>query len=144
MATEEEKHEELREKYVELQLIAEQIKQLKQQAQMLEEQSIELTMTMQGLEDLEKTTQDKEILVPISTGIFTKAQLKAGQDLIVNVGGNILVKKDVKTTIEMTKDRIKTVEQYQQDTLQNLQILTTRANELDEELTKLTQELKKE
>ena len=145
MASEEEKkHEELKEKYVELQLIGEQIKQLQQQAQVLEEQSVELTMTLQGLEDLEKTTQDKEILVPISTGIFTKAQLKAGQGLIVNVGGNILVKKDVKTTIEMTKDRIETVEQYQKGTLQNLQTLATRANELDEELTKLTQELKKE
>lgn len=144
MATEEEKHEELKQKYMELQMIAEQIKQLQQQAQILEEQSVELNMTLQGLEDLEKTKKDKEILVPISTGIFTKAELKAGQDLIVNVGGNVLVKKDVKTTKEMTKDRIETVEKYQNDTLENLQKLAARANELEEDLTKLTEELKKE
>ena len=142
MANEEEMQEELKQKYVELQLIGEQIKQLQQQAQMLEEQSVELNMTLQGLEDLEKTKKDKEILVPISTGIFAKANLKAGQDLIVNVGGNILVKKDIKTAKEMTQDRINTVEKYQTNTLENLQQLAARAQQLDEELTKLAEGLK--
>ena len=144
MVDEEKKHEELQQKYMELQMIGEQIKQLQQQAQMLEEQSVELNMTLQGLEDLDKTKKDKEILVPISTGIFTKAELKAGKDLIVNVGGNVLVRKDVKTTVAMTKDRVETVEKYQNDTLENLQKLSLRAYELEEDLTKLTEGLKKE
>ena len=144
MVDEEKKHEELKEKYTELQMIGEQMKQLQQQAQMLEEQSAELNMTLQGLKDLEKTKKDKEILVPISTGIFAKAEIKSGEDLIVNVGGNILVKKDVKTTKEMTQDRVKTVEKYQADTLENLQQLAARAQQLEVELTNLAEGLKTE
>lgn len=137
----EDKQEELRQKYVELQMIGEQMKQLQQQSQMLDEQFVELNVTLQGLDELHNIKKDKEILVPIATGIFTKAELKGG-DLIVNVGSNVLVKKDVKTTIDMTRERVKTVEQYQAQTMENLTQMALRAQQLEVDLSKLSQGLK--
>lgn len=132
------KQEELQQKYLEFQMIGEQMKQLQQQAQLLDEQTGELNITLQGLEDLKKAKQE-EILVPIATGIFTKAKLVADKDLIVNVGGNVLVKKDVLTTIKMTQDRIKSVADYQANILENLQKISLRARQLEEELLKHNQ-----
>jgi prefoldin alpha subunit len=133
---------ELQSKYYEYQLIAEQLKQLQQQNATLDEQLAELQQALQGLTDLENTKEGKELLMPVSQGIFAKATLKDSKSLIVSVGNNVMVKKTTKDTIAMINDRIDAVSAYKKDTGENQVKLMARARELEAELQKLLQGIK--
>ena len=90
--------EELQEKYIELQMIEQQMKQIQKQAQLVDSQMNELAVAHQALDDIKKTKPGTKILVPISNGIFAKAEIKDNEDLIVNVGANVIVNKDFEST----------------------------------------------
>ncbi len=126
--------EELQMKYYEFQMVGEQIKQFQQQLQMLEEQAAELNVTLDGLNDLEKTKAEESILVPIGQGIFTKAELKDHDNLIINVGSNILVSKSISGTKDMLSERLNAVDVYRQETNSTIAELAQKAHRLEEEL----------
>jgi len=71
-----EKEEKLQKLYVEFQILNQQIQQLEKQSTMLNNQLMELTVTSQSLEDIKKTKEGTEILVPLSGGIYAKQSLK--------------------------------------------------------------------
>lgn len=138
MADEIDNQEKLRQKYVEIQMISEQMKQMQQQTQMLEEQGIELNLTLQGLGELQRTKKDQDILVPVATGIFSKAKIGSTEDVIVNVGSNVLVQKGLVAAIEMTQERLTTVDKYKVDTMSSMHQLGEMAQKLDKELMRLS------
>lgn len=138
MADEIENQEKLRQKYVEIQMISEQMKQMQQQSQMLEEQAMELSLTLQGLSELERTKEEQEILVPVATGIFSKAKIGSTDNVIVNVGSNVLVQKGLAAAIEMTQERLNTVDKYKVDTMSGMHQLGEMARKLDQELMMLS------
>ena len=90
--------EELQNKYMQYQMIDQQMKQIQQQVQVIEKQLVDLAVTRQAMDDLEKTNVGSEILVPVSNGIFTKAELKDNKKLILNVGSNTAVEKSIPET----------------------------------------------
>ena len=84
---------EVRKKYIELQLMEQQMKQLQENAKVLDSQLAELIGVIQSLEDF-KSVENKTLLwVPISNGIFTKAELIDNRELMVNVGADVVVNK---------------------------------------------------
>lgn len=130
--------EELRQKYMEIQMISQQMQQMQQQSQLLEEQSMELNVTVQGLMELEKTKENQEILVPVATGIFSKAKLGKADEVIVNVGSNVMVEKALADAIEMTQERLATIDKYKVDTMAQINQLGEMAKRLDKELMQLS------
>ena len=111
----------LQQKYMELQMLDQQIKQVQKQLQMINEQLTEIDLISQGLDDLSKTKQGSEILVPV--GIFLKADIKDAEDLIVNVGAGVAVKKNISQTKEMLavqRDEIKKLQIHLSSDLNNL------------------------
>ena len=55
-------------------------------------------MTEQALDDLKTTKTGTEILVPMASGIFIKAELKDNKELAINVGADTVVKKNIEET----------------------------------------------
>ncbi len=131
---EEIKQKELQERYMEMQMLEQQIRQIQQQIQMLESQLMELTATNQGLDDFEKTSIGTDILVPLSPGIFTKATLKDNKDVIVNVGANVAVKKDIKSTKELIDKQAAEIKRFQEEMLVELQMLGAKAGSIEQEI----------
>ncbi len=83
----------IQEKYMQMQLIEQQMQQIQKQLQLLENQLQELNLTLQALDDLKNTKPGTDILVPIASGIFFKAELKDNEELALNVGADTVVKK---------------------------------------------------
>lgn len=127
-------------KYYEFQMINEQLKELAQQAQVLEEQINDLNTTMEALDVLEKTEEKTELLVPVSQGIFAKTTLKENDKLLVNVGANVVVDKNVKQTKEIIADRLKRMQEFNNQTVENMEALNSRAKELLAELQSMVAE----
>lgn len=132
-----EKENLLKEKYTELRLIDQQIRQIQKQLQELENQVLEIMYVQQSLDDLKEVKVGKEILVPVSNGIFAKAALKENNELLVNVGANTVVSKDVDSVKKMLEENINEIKKLETRFLQDLQQLSMRATGIEKEMSTL-------
>jgi len=133
----------LQEKYIELQNLDRQIRLLQQQFQNLENQILELQIVKQSLDDLRKIKLEKELLVPISPGIFIKTILKDNKNLVVNVGASVAAKKNVTQTKELLNIQMEEVKKLQMNILVDMQKLSDQARSLEKEINELVVKLKK-
>jgi len=133
----------LEEKYYELQTLDKQIKQLQAHFQNLENQIIEFHLVKQGLNELNDTKLENELLVPISPGMFIKTALRNNTEVIVNVGANVAVKKTVNQAKDMMNLQTAEVKKVQTNILMDLQKLSERAVSLEKEINELVTELNK-
>ena len=127
---------ELQKMYLELQLLDEQIKQVQKQLVALDEQLVELNNTLQALDDFNKTKIKTDILVSLSPGIFTNAELKNNKELFVNVGNNVVVKKNVAETKELLKKRLDSIKKYRNLILAEMQKMNLQAVNIEQEINK--------
>ncbi len=132
----EKNQKELQKMYLELQLLDEQMKQIQKQITMLDEQLVELNNTLQALDDFNKTAVGTKILVSLSPGIFTTAELKDNKELLVNVGGNVVVKKNVAETKGLLKKRFDSIKKYRDLTLAEMQKMNLKAVNIEQEINK--------
>ena len=103
---------------------------------MLDEQLVELNNTLQALDDFNKTAVGTKILVSLSPGIFTTAELKDNKKLLVNVGSNVVVKKNVAETRDLLKKRFDSIKKYRDLTLAEMQKMNLQAVNIEQEINK--------
>ena len=127
----------LQEKYIQLQLIEQQMQQVQKQLRLMESQIQELNITEQALEDIKTTKTGSEILVPMASGIFIKAEIKDNQGLAVNVGADTIVEKSVEETKLLVANQLEEIVGMHQTLTANLQKLAGSAQMLEKELSKL-------
>ena len=136
------KEEKLQKLYVEFQILNQTIQQLEKQSTALNNQLMDLMVTSQSLEDIKKTKEGTEILVPLSSGIYAKAELKDSKKFIVNVGSNVTLVKDVDSTKKLIEDQINEIKKLQENLVNQLQEQTTKATSLEQEITKIASTIK--
>ena len=127
--------EELQKKYMEMQMLDVQMKQIHKQLESVEENIGELMQTKNNIESIRGISQGTEILVPISSGIFVKGAIKDTSGLLVNVGANTVVNKSVEETKALLDSQMEEITKYREQMLQVLHKLENKAIELDKQLT---------
>ena len=132
-----EKEQKLQKLYLEFQMFNQQIKQLEKQSAALNNHLMELIVTSQSLDDMKKTDEKTEILVPLSSGIYAKAELKDNKSFIVNVGANTALVKDTNSTKKMIEDQIDEIKKLQENLVNQLQAQTVKASSLEQEINKI-------
>lgn len=122
------------EMYMEFQVIEQHIKQMQGQLEMVTGQLMELNATSGSLDEFKKISPGREIFVPLSAGIFAKASIKDTSELLVNVGANTAVKKDVDSTKKLIQSQIEEVKSMQTRIINELEKLTGHASQLEMKL----------
>jgi len=124
----------VQEKYMELQMASNELKQMQAQLKAIDQQMIDLSSVAESLDELKASKVGKEMLVPISGGIFVKGILKDTETLIVNVGANVAVKKSVDETKQLLNKRLKETEEIRAQALSELENMAVHAHQLESEL----------
>ncbi len=135
---------ELQQKYMELQMLSSQIKQLQKGMQMLEEQSAEISAVAQSLDSLKRTQSGTEILIPVTSGIFMKGRVEDTTNLIVSVGSNVAVAKDVESTKKLLEERQNEIGSEKEELMLQLQGLIQLAQQHQDVVEKLAAGLESE
>lgn len=133
----EEKEKRAQEMYVQFQALDQHIKQLQKQLEMVTHQLIELTATGSSLDEFKSISAGKEIFVPLSSGIFAKASIKDTSELLVNVGANVAVKKDVASTKRLIQNQVEEIKKIQRQMIEELEKATSHAAQLEAQLQEL-------
>ncbi len=131
------KQQELQERYIELQLIDQQIKQFQQQLQTFDSKLQELVVTHEALKSLNDTKSGTKILVPVSSGIFVDAELKDVKQLKLNIGADVSVVKSLPETQKLVDEQIDEIQKYRDQTSLQLNVLVGKAQEIESKISKM-------
>jgi prefoldin alpha subunit len=126
----------LQQKYLEMQIIDQQMKQIQKQLQLIESQITEIAVTKEALNDLKNTKTDSEILAPVSSGIFVKGKLADNEKLAVNVGSGTVVEKTIPDVIKIIEEQEKEIKKTYDALMIEMQKLGTKALQLEKSLSK--------
>ena len=138
--TQEELQSALQEKYMEYQVLEQQVKQVEEQNQTLQKQIEDLNGIKEAIESMEKTKIGSELFVPISAGIFIKAEIKQNNELLVNVGDNVVVPKSIKDAITLVEKQEKEIQKYKETMASNHAMLILHQQQLEAELYAMTKD----
>lgn len=133
---------ELNEKYWEFQILEQKLKQVNQQLLNLDNQLLEFQRIGENLDDIKKTKKNTEILVNLGGGVFSKAELKDRNNVLMNVGANIIVEKGIPSSKEIINSQIDQIKDVAKQLEQEFQILAIDSQILQKDLQKLTSEIK--
>ncbi len=118
-----------------------QIDSLSAQIQIVENKRMEMDSTIETMDSLKENKIGTEILVPIGSNSFVRAELRDNKKIIVGIGAGISVEKTIDEAKEILKSRNKELE----NTMNKLQSaiigIKNELLELDSTSKKLIQEL---
>lgn len=135
---------ELNEKYMELQILDQNLKQVNQQLVQLDGQLLELQRIEGNLDDIKKTKKGTELLVALGGGVFSRAELKDNSKVLMNIGSNIVIEKDVPSSKEVIGNQIVQVKEVMNQLNEEFQTLASNSQMLQMDLQKLSSEMKEE
>ena len=126
----------MQEKYMQFQMLQQQIKDATSQVDEITKRLVEVESIILSIKEISKVKSGNEILVPVSNGIFIKAEAKETAEFLVNIGEGGVVNKNTEQVIQMLEK--------QKVELLNLQTeLTKEAKRYEGELMLLQKELEK-
>ena len=99
--------------FFKLSMFEQQIQNIQQQLQAVEKAILDMNSLILNLEEL-KGSEGKEVLSSVGRGIFTRTKL-ISEELIVDIGGKHLVKKNIPDTQKIIKEQIKKLEEAKKD-----------------------------
>jgi prefoldin alpha subunit len=135
-----EKAKRMQQKYLGLQLLDQQMRQVQKQVGAIEQQAMELAEVQQNLDELGKSSHGSGMLVPVAPGIFVKARLEDNKRLAVNVGSNVVATKDIPAAKAMLAAREEDLRRYQAELVQQFEQMAEQAAGLQRELQQLAGE----
>ena len=138
-----EQEEKLQKLYMEFQILSQRIQQLEKQNEALNNNLMELMVTNQSLDDIKSIKEKTEILVPISSGIYAKADIKESDSFLVNVGANTILVKDLKSTKEVIESQIVEIRKLQESLAEQLQEMVAKASSMEQEINQIASEIQK-
>lgn len=87
------------------QFLNQNLMNLKNQIETINLQIVELNHLKIGLTEL-KDIKDKQAFIPLGNGVFLETIINQPKGLLMNVGSNILVKKDFESTGKLIEKQI--------------------------------------
>ncbi len=124
----------LQEKYLEFQMLQQQMEQLSKYLEELSGKIGEFNLTKENIKSLGKAAPDTESLISVAPGIFVKGELKENKKFVINVGANILVEKTVPQIEGVLDKQIKEIEEVRAQLDGNLLEMNQKMNSLIKEL----------
>ncbi len=125
-----------KEKVMEYQILEQQMQALTQNLQNIENNLEEINKIITTLNDFKTLKKGDNILVPVANGIFAEATLQDSKNLKVNVGSNVVVKKDVEGAKKIMDEQIKDLEKYREETMEYYNTMYAKMQTLQQELVK--------
>ena len=91
------------EKYLELQMLNSQLRQIQQQIQSAEVQMQEMDRLGSALNESKSIKKGQDMLVPLGQGIFLRANAGDLKNVVMSVGADVVVEKSFDEALEIVK-----------------------------------------
>ena len=121
--------QELQSKYIQYQLMRQQLTAYTEEKALIDEKLNELNSTIDALHRLGDVKKGEEVWSPLGSGSFVRSDIKDTDNVMIAIGAGVVVRETKERSIEILQGR--------------LEELADVNNDLTAEMTKLTQVLEK-
>ncbi|MCX8146912.1 MAG: prefoldin subunit alpha [Candidatus Woesearchaeota archaeon] len=135
--------EEIRAKFLELQIIDQQVRQIQKQIEAIESQLTELDAVSESLDNFNNLKPGVEALVPLASGIYAKAEIKENKRLIINIGSGVAVEKTIPEIKKIIAEQIGDITKARDEILAQLQQFVAKAERLQNEIKESAKKIEK-
>lgn len=133
--------EHIREKFMEFQMVQQQLEKISAQAEQLQEQLQELAISRQAIVELGKTKEKTTVLAPIANGIFVKTTLIATDTVVVNVGADVTVERKIPEVVALLEQQQEELQEKFNEVQEVIEAFHERAMKLYQEVEDHVQEV---
>jgi len=98
-----------KQKQIELQLLNQHLQQLNEQMEVLQSQLNELRRIRGDLDNL-KSINNRKAIVPFGAGVYLESEIKKTDEVLLNIGSNTIIKKDLESTKKILDNQIQDLE----------------------------------
>lgn len=125
----EKKQQEETQKMLAQQLMGQQLQQIEQQIATIDAQITELEQLKENLSEL-KNYDKRTIHTPMGAGVFLESELRKPENVLLNVGSNVIVKKDTDSAIKIIGNQVEELKKIQKQMEKEYESLTAGLKEL--------------
>lgn len=131
---------ELQEKYMELQMLKQQIASFVEQKQAVDEKVGEIHSTIEALNSLPKAKKGDEIWSPLGNGTFVRSDIKDIEKVLVAIGAGVVVKETLPKAMEILEGRARELSEISDEIVRQANLMVDRINKLEPELEQLVRQ----
>ena len=131
-------------KYIEIQTKEHQIQKAQEQLINISHHIQELIKIEVALDEIKKTKKGTEMLVPLGSGIFARADLKDNNELLLGVGSKVHVSKDIDETKKIISNQIRNMEDLAMEVEHGLLDILDQVQIIQQDLLKIVEDNKKD
>lgn len=121
-------------KYLELQIIDQQLRLIQQQLDQIDQQMLEISTIFESLDEMKLAKDGEDILVPLVNGVFLKAKLTDSNNMLVNVGSGSLVSKTNAELKSLLEKQLAQLTNYKDNMMATLQNLYNEADRIEQSI----------
>ena len=122
------------EKLMEYQHLTKQVNHLQQHLTQMEKHLIDLERMKDSLSYISSVSEGQELLVPLGSGVFFKSIKSKDAQIIMSVGSDVCVEKDIPDTVSVVDTQIDELRNALTQIQTNLSYLMNKHNELKSHL----------
>lgn len=132
-----EENEELQKKYLQYQILKQQITGMLQERASIEEKGAEIRVALETLQNLTASSKGKSLWSPIGAGMFAKASLDDSDGFMISIGANVIVEEPREKAIKLLAEREEEATKLAGEMDAIIAHYTKEVESLEEELQKL-------
>ncbi|HIK02849.1 TPA: prefoldin subunit alpha [archaeon] len=132
----------LQEKYIAYSYYKQQIQVASEELSTLSMTKHALNLAKETLESMGSMKGSADVIVPIGAQVFAKAKLADVKDVLVNIGGGVIVKKDVPAAIKSIEAEEKEVDAISEQLTAKLKEFSEKMGEAEADLEQYSAKMK--
>jgi len=131
---------ELQRKYVQMQLLKQQMNALLEEKLLVDEKVSEIVTTIDALQNLGKVKKGDEIWSGLGSGSFMRSDVKDIDRVLISVGAGILIKEERSRAIDILQSRLNELNKIDRDLIAEINKFSDNINKLEPEIQRLAKE----
>ena len=124
----------LQRKYVQLQIIRQQLAALMEEKKAITEKANEFSMTVSALQKLQDVKNREEMWSSLGSGTFVRSDIKDTEKVFIAVGAGVVLRKTADESIKILSSRLDDLHKFEAELMAEIMKYSQTAEHLEKEL----------
>jgi prefoldin alpha subunit len=130
---------ELQRKYMQMQLLQQQLNTFLEEKLLIDEKVSEIVVTVDALQNLGKIKKGDEIWSGLGSGSFVRSDIKDIDKVLISIGAGVVIKEERSRAMEILQLRLAELNQIDKDLVAEINRFTEQINKIESEVQSLAQ-----
>ena len=132
--------QEMQEKYIELQILKQQISSYVEQKQAIDEKEGEMNATIEALKSLPAVKKGEEIWSSLGSGTFVRSDIKDVEQVLIGIGAGIVVRESNEKAVDILQGKLNELGAFDSEIVAEVNKMNSMIAELEPEVQRLAEE----